>query len=45
MANRHRTDATTVPDDRTFGIRRSWDSLRNCRRAECRADLVEEMKT
>ena len=45
MAHRHRTDATIVPDDRAFGICRSRDSLRNRRRAECRADLIEEMKT
>ena len=45
MANRHRTDATTIPDYRAFGICRFRDTLRNRRWAEYRAGLIEEMKT
>ena len=45
MTNRHRTEAMIVPDDRAFGTGRSRDSLRNRRRAECRADRFEERKT
>ena len=45
MSNRHRTEATAPPDDRAFGICQSRSVLRNRLRAECRADLIEEMKT
>ena len=45
MTNRHRTEAEIVLDDRAFGTRPSRSVLRNRRRAESRADIIEEMKT
>ena len=45
MTNRHRTEDEIVADDRASGTRPSRSAHRNRRRAESRADLIEEMKT
>ena len=45
MTNRHRTEATTVPDDRASGTCPSRPVMRIRRRAEGRADIIEEKKS
>ena len=45
MTNRHRTEPKIVPDGRSTGACPYRPVIRDRRRTESRADLIEEMKT